>query len=136
MSDNKSLSLIGKMGGKKMITALTSVVGVILTTQLGLTEEQASNVIQAIMLISGVFMAGQTVVDAATGGATSSATTTVDPAEMARIKLSMQMEKAREAQHLAEIRKAEAQKIAMELIQPATPAAEVLTEDQIAAQQR
>jgi mitochondrial fission protein ELM1 len=117
MSDlSPKLTLLGKLGGKKLIAAIMGVLGVIASTQLGLTEAQTKELIETITQLIGLFIGGQTIVDTFTKGATSSATATVDPAEMKRIELMMQTEKAREAQNNAEAKKAEAQRAAMEVL--------------------
>lgn len=139
MSDPKQISLIGKLGGKKLIAAVGGVAAVLMVNTMGMSEEQASHVINTIMTLITVFIGAQGIADVATKGATSSSTATVDPAEMARIALSVQMEKAREASHVAEARKAEAQKIAMQVMGAnVVPAATPMepSEVELAAQQK
>jgi hypothetical protein len=71
-------TLISRLGGKKLIVALTGVLAVILSTKLGLSEEQVKHVLDAIALICAAFGVGQGIADGLSGGATSHVATTPD----------------------------------------------------------
>ena len=86
-------TVIAKLGGRKFIAAISTVITVVLSSVLGMSED----VVQLLVATGIAYIGVQGAVDGMTNGATSSTTPNVDPAELARIQLAVELEKTKQA---------------------------------------